>query len=81
MTPSVVPDRESVAASALSLATIKPQRFDQGASAKSITEKSVRDCGDQISLGRFDPQQFDANIQTDNELLINFMKKPVAVTE
>ena len=35
----------------------------------------------QISEGRFEPQLFDANNQTDRELIENYMRKEVAEEE
>lgn len=44
-------------------------------SCKTMTEHSIRDHTAQISEGRFEPNVFDANIQTDRELLDIYMQK------
>jgi len=59
----------------------KPRRIDMGLSARSVTRQSVRDMDGQITEGRFEPLLFDANIQTDRELLENYFRKETAVIE
>ena len=42
-----------------------------------MSEPSVRDEQDQITEGRFGPIMVDTQINTGNDLLQDFMKKPV----
>jgi hypothetical protein len=48
---------------------------DCGQSAKSLSEVSIRQCGDQVTEGRFEPPQFDATNQTSRELIDVYCKK------
>lgn len=50
-------------------------------SARSQTQLSLRDVNDQVTDGRFEPLQFNAQIQTDRELIVNFLKKETAQTD
>ena len=42
---------------------------------------SVRSANDQVTEGRFEPQLFDANNQTDQDLMDLYFKKPVQTVE
>ena len=42
---------------------------------------SVRSANDQVTEGRFEPQLFDANNQTGQDLMDLYFKKPVQTVE
>ena len=46
-----------------------PRYEDIGLDARTQTVQSIRDCYEQVTDGRFEPAIFDANIQTDIELM------------
>ena len=73
MTPDSPVAKESMACSVM---TVHPPKVeDRGHSPRSPTEISFRDKLEQVSKGRFEPQLFDANIQTDRELLELYLMK------
>ena len=45
-------------------------------SAKPMSEVSVREQGDQVSEGRFDPRIQDAQVETGRELLDEYLHRP-----
>lgn len=45
------------------------RKVDQGNYARSEYQASFRDINEQVTEGRFEPALFDANIQTDRELI------------
>ncbi len=49
--------------------------IDQGVFAKSEYQASFRDINEQVTEGRFEPALFDANIQTDRELIELYFAK------
>jgi len=52
-----------------------------GLSAMPMSEKSLREKAGQISDRRFDPMLFDANCQTDRELMENYFRKEAVDSE
>ena len=55
--------------------------LDLALSCRTVTHMSIRDHTAQISEGRFNPEVFDANIQTDRELLDIYMMKETKSNE
>ena len=55
--------------------TIRPEAQSIAVSAKPISELSVREQGDQITEGRFEPNKIDTCIGTGSELMNRYMHK------
>lgn len=72
-------DKESRAVSVMT--NRGPKRYDMAASAKTLTVQSQREKIEQVSEGRFLPMIFDANVQTDRELLVNYLRPETAEIE
>ena len=53
-----------------------PDRESVGVSARPLSEASVREQGDQITEGRFEPQLVDTQVNTERKLLDDYFKKP-----
>jgi len=45
--------------------TARPDRESIGISARPLSECSVREQGDQVTEGRFEPQMIDTHMNTD----------------
>lgn len=61
-------------------ATKGPDCHSMAVSAKPMSEVSVREQGDQITEGRFEPDKVDTGIGTGQELIEKFLYKPKADT-
>lgn len=72
-------ERDSAAVSVMTV--VPPRRVDMALSARSQTQISVRDMNDMVTEGRFAPAQFNAEIQTDRELIVNFLRRETAGTD
>ena len=57
--------------------TARPDRESIGVSARPISDLSVREQGDQVTDGRFEPTMVDMPGQTDANLLDDYLKKPM----
>lgn len=53
-----------------------PEAHSIAISAKPISEASVREQGDQITEGRFEPVMVDTQMNTDRKFLDDYLKKP-----
>ena len=52
-----------------------PDKESIGVSAKPLSEGSVREQGDQVTEGRFEPIMIDTHVNTDRKLLDSYLKK------